>query len=169
MVDVVGTAAAVLALVGAAEATFTTLLEFVKRVGSVDETVMGFLRESQNLFSLIRAISEKLDQLPADLREDGDLKRLWEPTQVTLKQCKETVTDLRRLFRRLNDTARGSFGGSAIKQIKLQLQDTKIEKLRQRIAWLQQYLQTAMAAMNWYAPPEPLDEDLSLLCYVSWD
>jgi len=150
MVDVVGTASAVLALVGAAEATFTTFFEFVKGVGSVDETITRFLRESQNLFSLIRAISKKLDELPADLREDRDLKRLWEPMQVTLKQCKKTIADLTRLFRRLNDTARGRFGGTVIKQIKLQFRDQEIAKLRQQVAWYQQYFQTAMAAMNWY-------------------
>ena len=136
MVDVVGTASAVLSLVGAAEQAVSAFVTFVRDVRYVNETVSSFLREVQTLLSLVRAIVRKMDELPLALKDEGELKGLWEPMEQTLKECRKTVAELTRLFRRLNDLAGGGIIQPATTQIKFQFQSKEIADLRDRIASL---------------------------------
>jgi len=145
--DGISSASAILALVGAADTAVSTFATFIKGVKIVDATISNFLREVQTLLKLIRAIIQKVDELPSALIEEGGLMGLWESTKETLAECSKTVKKLKRLFRRLNKES-GGFAQAAVKQFKLQFQGQEIAGLRERIASLQRNFQTAMGAMS---------------------
>jgi hypothetical protein len=151
MVDVVGTASAVLALVGAAETAVTTFITFCRGVRGVEATILGFLREFQNLLRLITAIKKMLDELPPTLQQDRALKAIWDPMEASLRDCIPAVEDLTSLFQDLNQST-GGWLRNAAAQIRLQFQQPEIAVLRKRIASLQGTFDTAMGAMTlWVA------------------
>jgi hypothetical protein len=151
MVDVVGTASAVLALVGAAETAVTTFRTFCRGVGVVETTISDFLREVQTLLSLITAIKGMLDELPPALRQDRVLKVIWGPMEASLRHCIPAVEDLTSLFQSLNQST-GGWLRNAVTQIRFQFQKPEITDLRGRIASLQSIFDTSMGAMTlWVA------------------
>ena len=157
MVDVVGTASAVLALVGTAETAVTTFRTFYRGVGVVETTISNFLREVQTLLSLIKAIKGMLDELPSTLQQDRELKVIWGPMEVSLRDCILALEDLTRLFQRLNQST-GSWARNAVTQIRFQFQKPEIADLRERITSLQRNFDTAMGAMSlWVALSKMLD------------
>jgi hypothetical protein len=147
MVDVVGTASAVLALVGAAETAVTTFATFCRGVGGIENTISDFLQEVQTLLRLITAIKETLDELPPTLRQDRALKVIWGPMESSLSDCIPAVEDLTSLFQDLNQST-GGWLRNAIAQIRLQFQEPEIARLRKRIASLRGTFDTAMGVMT---------------------
>jgi hypothetical protein len=145
--DAIGSASAILALVGGADTAVRTFVTFIKGVKIVDSTISTVLREVKTHLALIRAVIRKMDELPAAWKEVGDLKGLWEPMEETLRECGKTTEKLTRLFRRFNGES-GGLVQAAIKHFRLRFQAEEITRLRERIASLQRNFYTAMGAMN---------------------
>lgn len=143
----IGTASAILALVGGADTAVRTFVTFIKGVKIVDSTISTVLREVQTHLTLIRAVIQRMDEVPAALKEVGDLKGLWGPMEETLRECGKTIEQLIRLFRKFNRESSGLVQ-AAIKHLRLRFQEEEITRLRERIASLQRNFHTALAAMN---------------------
>ena len=150
MAEVLGSASAVLALMGAANTAVSTFITFFRGVRNVDETVSAFVRETQTHLLLIEAITQKMNEIPASSKQDAWLSPLWKPMKTTLRECRELVEELTTLFQKLNKETGNGVLQNSWAQLRLQFfKKDDIAALRAKIAAQQDNFQMAMVAMNW--------------------
>lgn len=155
MAEVLGSASAVLALMGAANTAVSTFITFFRGVRNVDETVSAFVRETQTHLLLIEAITQKMNEIPASSKQDAWLSPLWKPMKTTLRECRELVEELTTLFQKLNKETGNGVLQNSWAQLRLQFfKKDDIAALRAKIAAQQDNFQMAMVAMNWWVTNE---------------